>query len=119
MQAVNISNMEEESWQTIVKKIRVAVSRLRAVKVMDKKLVADKVNRVASKVVRAASKAKRAANKVARAKRVASRATAKFQRGESRWVRLGPPRIAQQSEILAGIHSFDHSSSWSCHFPKS
>jgi hypothetical protein len=61
--------LEEESWQTIVKKIRVAVSRavnrLRAVKAMERKLVAT------SRVVRAA-------NKVARAKKVVSRVTANF-----------------------------------------
>jgi 16S rRNA G527 N7-methylase RsmG len=67
--------LEEESWQTIVKKIRVAVSRavnrLRAVKAMERKLVADKISRAASRVVRAA-------NKVARAKKVVSRVTANF-----------------------------------------
>jgi hypothetical protein len=65
----------KESWQTIVKKIRVAVSRvevnrLQAVKVeKNKKAAAGKGQQGDSKVVRVAGK-------VTRAKRVVSRATA-------------------------------------------
>jgi len=71
----------KKSWQTIVKKIRVAVSRavvnrLRAVKARDKRPAADKVSRADSKVARVDNRvANRVANKVA-VKKVVSRATA-------------------------------------------
>jgi hypothetical protein len=75
---VKIEHGRKKSWQTIVKRIRVAVSRVvakrpRAVKAMDKIPAADKASRVASKVASVA--------KVV-AKRVVSRATANFQRSE-------------------------------------
>jgi hypothetical protein len=68
--------MGGKTWQTIVKKIRVAVSkaevnRLRAVRVGDKKPAAEKV----SKAAKADRKVGRAANRLA-VKKVVSRATA-------------------------------------------
>src|SRR5258706_15810564 len=66
-----------KTWQTIVKTIRVAVSkgevnRLRAVRGTDKKPAADKVSRAA----RVESRVFRAAREAAWAKKVVSRATA-------------------------------------------
>jgi hypothetical protein len=79
IQQVTLRTWEGKSWQTIVKKIRVVVSkvgvnRLRAVKAMDKRLAAGKVSKADSKVARVA-------NKVVRTKKVVSRATANSDAG--------------------------------------
>ena len=61
MRISSLRTQEEKLWQTIVKKIRVAVnkvevSRLPAVKLVDKKPVAGKVSRADSKMASRAQK---------------------------------------------------------------
>lgn len=89
---------KKKSWQTIVKKIRVGVSRkvnrLRAVKVTDKRLAGDKVSKGANKVA---------------LKKVVSRATANLLVGDE-VSPIGSPRIAPNNTkrqfLCTHTHSF-------------
>ena len=84
---VYTSNMGgKEQWQTIVKKIRAEVNKLRVVRVVNRKPAADKASRVDSRVdSKVASRVAKVDNRAVR--KVISKATANLFEEEGEFIR--------------------------------